>query len=70
MNKEQALTIKAGDFVRPSSFWNETERKRKLPRMACVLEVVKKQSQTGITFRVQFLNGDYGELDAGWFDYD
>lgn len=68
MLRDAALQIKVGDFVRIKPLWNQTERKRKLPIASKVFYVEHTQSQTGVLFKVQFLNGDFAYLDAGWFE--
>ena len=68
MRRDEALKVKVGDFVRIKPLWNQTERKRKLPIESKVFYVEHAQSQTGVLFKVQFLNGDFAYLDAGWFE--
>lgn len=71
MRREEALKVKVGDFVRIKPLWNKTESRRKLPKESKVFYVFyveHAQSQTGVLFKVQFLNGDFAYLDAGWFE--
>jgi hypothetical protein len=70
MNREQALSVKIGDRLSPIHLWNNTNSQTKLPNLVRVLDMNSgARSQTGVLFKVQFINGEETYLDAGWFEY-
>lgn len=61
------MNIRIGQKLKPIPQWNKTEKHRKLPDLAEVLDIRKKSSQTGVMVLVNQINGDSVWLDLGWF---
>jgi hypothetical protein len=69
VTKDEAMLVRVGDSVIPDPFWNTMaiSRHLKLPDAVVVKDIIERQSQTGINFRVETIGKDTMVLDAGWF---
>ena len=68
--KDWMSNIKAGSSLRPKPLWNRSESPTRQLRVPTIVLETREQTgcQSGLLLKIEFKNGGFGWLDAGWFE--